>query len=252
MNQEEIKKINSLKQAKYRRQHGLFLVEGTHGVAELLKSRWEIKSLILASEARQTGKFSALLKLAVGRRVPLHVVTRRIFEKLTSIENPQGILAVAKVPKIDPGKLANEERIVIADGISDPGNLGTIVRTAVAFGYAGVITTAGSADLFGDKTVRATQGALFSIVPINHLDTASIIKKLKSTHKFYALTPDAGTAVSAAVPSGRLALIVGAEAHGIGKELLDAADYRIGIPMDKKVESLNAAVSAAIAMYELS
>jgi len=252
MNQREIRKIASLKLAKYRREYGRFLVEGIHGVTELLKSDWEADSLIATPEAMKSGRLASVLKLASERDMKTEVATARELEKMASTKTPQGVVAVAVIPAVDLKGIKKIARIVVADGIADPGNLGTIIRTAAAFGFKGLITTPGSADIFGDKAVRAAQGALFSVIPFNHLETVVIAMNLKRTHKFYALTPRSNTAIWSIKEAPRSVLIVGAEAAGVSRELLEVADCEVSIPMTGPIESLNAAVSAGIAMFALS
>jgi TrmH family RNA methyltransferase len=252
MNQNEIRKIASLKLAKYRREYGKFLAEGIHSVTELLKSDWQVDSLIATPEALESGRLAKVLQLASERNIKTEIATARQLEKMAATKTPQGVMAVTIIPAADLKGLEKIARIVVADGIADPGNLGTIIRTAAAFGFRGFITTPGSADIFGDKAVRATQGALFSVIPFNHLESAVIIRKLKRTHKFYALMPRSNTAIGQIKAALRSALIVGAEAAGVSKELLEVADSEVSIPMSGPIESLNAAVSAGIAMFELS
>lgn len=252
MNQNELKKIASLDQGKYRKKHGLFSVEGTHGVAELLKSGWRVERLIATNEAAQSAEIMPLLEIASGKGIPLDTIKAREFARLVSTETPQGILAVARLPRNNPGQLTTLGRVVVADGVSDPGNLGTMARTALAFGFEGLATTPGSADLFNPKTIRGSQGALFHLSLAGHIEAADLVEVLKPSFKILALTADANTELAAVKPSGKVALVVGAEIAGVGEMFLKAADYQVRIPMAGRVESLNAAVAAAIAMYELS
>jgi RNA methyltransferase, TrmH family len=250
MNQNEIKKVSSLTQGKYRKEYGLFLAEGIHVVEELLKSSWAIQLLVVSHEAADSGNLKSLIDATTRRRVKVEAVTRIIFDKLTTTDTPQGILAVAKLPPNDPGRLISQNRILIADGVSDPGNLGTMIRTAAAFGFGGFVTTPGSADIFNPKTVRATQGALFHLVVANHLSYEDIASKLKMSHRIYALSAEATADLQSVKPAVKSALVVGAEISGVSREILKIADQIIRIPMSGPVESLNAAVAAGIAMYE--
>ncbi|OGC95650.1 MAG: hypothetical protein A2W25_17580 [candidate division Zixibacteria bacterium RBG_16_53_22] len=252
MTQSEIKKAASLAHSKYRKKHGLFLVEGIHSVTELLKSGWQTESLIVAAEAEQNAQVAALLGLARGRRLIIHKVTRKIFEHIAATESPREIMAVARIPESELPKVASKPRILIADQIADPGNLGTIIRSARAFGFDGIISTAGSADIYNPKVVRATQGALFHVTQAEHATAREIISTVKPTHKFYSLVPHGGEDPVSLRPAARFALIVGAEAAGVSPELAAVSDLRLTIPMPGGAESLNAAVSAAIAMYAFS
>jgi RNA methyltransferase, TrmH family len=251
MNQNELKKIASLAQTKYRKEYGLFIVEGLHGVSELAKSPWKIANIIATHEAALSEEFLPLFEMLNRRQIPIERVSQKEFVRLTSTETPQGIMAVVDLPEVNLERFRTLSRIVIADGIADPGNLGTIIRSAVAFGFEGLITSPGSADIFSPKTVRATQGALFSIIVANHVVTQEIITELKASHKFYALTTHTGADINSIQVSPKMVLIVGAEIAGISKSMLAAADIKTRIPMIGPVESLNAAMAATIAMYQL-
>jgi RNA methyltransferase, TrmH family len=250
MNQNEIKKVSSLAHGKYRKEYGLFLAEGTHVIEELLKSSWEIQVIIVSHEAADSGDLNSLLDTASRHRMPIETVNRIIFDKMATTDTPQGILAVIKLPRNDPGALIPKNRILIADGVSDPGNLGTMIRTAAAFGFGGFITTPGSADIFNPKTVRAAQGALFHLTVANHLGYEEIAGKLKMSHKIYALSAEATIDLKSVKPAIKSALVVGAEISGVSREISKMADQILRIPMSGRVESLNAAVAAGIAMYE--
>ncbi|HBC46991.1 MAG TPA: hypothetical protein DEO84_12730 [candidate division Zixibacteria bacterium] len=250
MNQNEIKKISSLSHGKYRKQYGLFVVEGAHVIAELLKSDWEIESLLITYEAMDS--FEPLVEAAKQRRIPVEALNQKIFTKLSDTESPQGILAVVRLPKPDLGRLISQKKILIADGVTDPGNLGTMVRTAAAFGFGGFITTPGSADIFAPKTVRATQGAMFHLAVANHVDYGDIANKIEPSHKLYCLSANASADLKEFKPAAKMALVVGAEIAGVNDKLSAIADQMLRIPMSGPVESLNAAVAAGIAMYEFS
>ena len=252
MNQNDLKKIASLAQTKYRKKHGLFIVEGLHSVSELAKSSWKIAYIIATHENALSAELSPLLEILNRRQIPVERVSEKEFSRLASTETPQGIMAVVDLPEVNLGQFRALKRIIIADGIADPGNLGTIIRSTVAFGFEGLITTPGSADIFNPKTVRATQGALFSIIVANHAETPDIIAELKSSHKFYALTTHTGIDIKSIQANPKIVLIVGAEINGISEPLLAATDIKTRIPMTGPVESLNAAMAASIAMYQLN
>lgn len=252
MNEKEIKKITSLSQGKFRHKYGLFLVEGPHLVHELLRSDWHIKNIIISRKESYSKNIKDILEMAAAKRVAVQTVEERPFEKLSTTQTPQGVLAVAPIPQMALERILSEERIIVLDGISDPGNLGSIIRTAAAFGFRGLVTTAGSADIYSPKVVRATQGAIFRLAFAEHLIPAEVIENLKIGHKIYALSPHKGAEINAIETSGKMALVVGAEISGVDPLFLKAAHQLIRIPMTGQVESLNAAVAAGIAMYKFS
>ena len=251
MNQNQLKKIASLSHGKYRKIHGLFLVEGAHAVSELLKSSWQVETIIITHLSGKESEIANILKAAITKAIPVDTLNQQIFEKLATTDTPQGIMAVARLWFPDPAGMSGHQRVLIADGISDPGNLGTMIRTAAAFGFDSLLTTPGSADIFSPKTVRAAQGALFSLIPYSHINPSEFIDRIKTTHSLIALTAQANSEIQDLKKSSKMALIVGAEIRGIGETLLNAADFKVRIPISKEVESLNAAIAAGIAMFAL-
>jgi TrmH family RNA methyltransferase len=252
MNEKEIKKLTSLAYSKYRQKHGLFLVEGAHSVAELLKSQWDVETLILTRQAEESGIAAHSFPINLDKRIPVQIISERTLKRLSSTDAPQGVLAVARIPIPDLERISSVRRIIIADGVRDPGNLGTIIRTAAAFGFEAFITTLSTADVFSPKVVRSSQGAIFSLMIAAHIDNKTLVNSLRESHIFYALTPRAEMELPSLKIAPRFALIIGAEIAGVSPELLAAVDFRVGIAMPGPIESLNAAVAAGIALYEFS
>jgi TrmH family RNA methyltransferase len=243
MNQNLIKKYSSLRYKKYRKKYRLFLAEGYHLVEELLKSDWKIES-VLTSNIQRYKELEGLKKIG-----SLELVNPSVINKIADTSTPQDILAVVEIPSPPDSGYDIEGHVVIADRIKDPGNLGTIIRTARAFGFDAVVSTSTSADIFNPKTVRATQGAMFRIKILYSLKVALLENFLKPTHTFYALDPGGDKDVDNIQPADRSALIIGSEIEGIDDSLLALADYRIKIPQSDTVDSLNAAVAGGIAMH---
>ncbi len=215
-------------------------------VQEFLAFQWPIELLAATKDAIDD------LQIKIPAQIPLEIVTKKIFTKISDTQSPQGILAMIKMPENNIDKVLTFDRIIIADGVSDPGNMGTIIRTAAAFGFKGLITTPGSADVYNPKVVRASQGLMAQISTISHLDHASIIARLKYSHQIYALSLNCKNDLDSVKITEKLALTIGAEIKGVSKEFIDAANYLVRIPMTKSTESLNAAMAAGIAMYRFS
>jgi len=243
MNIKTVKKYASLSQRKYRDKWQLFLAEGKHIVEELLKSDWEIDS-ILTSESKTLEKLDFEEKA-----VNCELVKQDVINKIATTKTPQEILAVVRIPQNQRHDIPATRRVIITDGIKDPGNMGTIIRTARAFDFDLVITTENSVDLYNPKVVRASQGAIFGIGLLAGLPAARIAELLKSGHLIYALTPDGDTDINQIRPKKNCALIIGTEIEGVSKTLLDNCHHLIRIPHSRDVESLNAAVAAGIAMF---
>lgn len=235
--------FSSLAHAKYRRMHGLFLVEGAHAVEELLKSTWKVESVM-------TSDPDAYSDLIAGtHHTRMEQVSQNDLNRIATTSTPQGILAVAGIPENDLKNIPLHDRILIADGLKDPANMGTIIRTAAAFGFGTFITTAGSVDIFNPKVVRATQGAMFTIDIAQRKIIKDITGRLHRSHTIYALSAGGDADLRKIRIDRRAALIVGAEVDGVSEQFLKASHYKVRIPISKRVESLNAAVAAGIAMY---
>lgn len=222
---------------KYRDASGKYVAEGFNCLSDMPRDAGPERFFC-------TGRVQARASaLAERHGVPILTVSGEVMEALSGTESPAGILAVMRKPS--PRPLSGD--CVVLDGISDPGNAGTIVRTAVSAGFSDVVF-ADSVDPWSPKTVRAAAGALFRV---NVIETAreSLPALLEGYEKICA---DAGGENAfGLVPSGRTALIVGGEAHGLSAVSRGMADVTASVPMSGGMESLNAAVAAGILMYVL-
>lgn len=243
MNQKRLKILRSLSHSRFRRLHRLFLVEGEHAVEELLKSSWPVES-VMAVDDPAFGKLKSL-----KRGISLELVSKKILDRIATTGTPQDILAVAHIPEIDLAAVGECQKIIIADGIKDPGNMGTIIRTAESFGFGAVATTAGSVDVFNPKVVRATQGSMFHMKIAQRVRTRDIIDKISRSHTLYSLIPNGEIDIRRLRISPRSALVIGSEIHGVSQDLLSASAYAVRLPISGRSESLNAAVAAGIAMF---
>ena len=239
-----VQRLRSLKDAKARREAGLFLVEGEKMIREALGCGLNLKEL-----AAEEAHADFALEVCGGARG--FIVTRSLLETICDTRTPQGVCAAFELP--EPVALEKlPERIVALDGVQDPGNLGTIWRTADAAGFQALLLGAGGADPLSPKVQRAAMGSGFR-VPFCHapeLAEALIVLRKRgyrvfasdlSGADFYA-RPDAGE---------KFVLVIGNEARGISAAVREAADCRVKLPMRGGAESLNAAVAAGIMMYEL-
>lgn len=230
----KIKHIQKLiRDRKYRYQQAQFVAEGYRQ----LEGAVNISGLYLSSSARMPE-----LDIEPDR---VHIVDHKIFDRLADTENSQGILAVCALEC--ENTLDRNKRYVLLDGLQDPGNAGTIIRTAVAFGYDGVIVTVGCADPFSPKVVRAAMGALFQCA-IVLLDDLSVLQE----HCVIAADLD-GQDIASVQPETAYILAIGSEARGLSPELRPWVSRTVTIPFNNRaVNSLNAAVAAGIVMYELN
>ena len=231
-----IKEIVSLKDRKGRREHGLFIVEGIKQVHEACTAGAEISQII------QAESFSGLAEI---EGLPVTVVSDGVFGKLSDEVSPQGILALLRIPDCTP--LPPRENCLLLDGVSDPGNLGTIIRTANAAGY-GEIYLRNCADPFSPKCVRAAMSGIFFVRP--YIGDAEILRVLQGLPLICA--DMSGEDVFHFIPPEKYCLVIGNEANGVSGELRRLCEYTVKIPMRPTCESLNAGVSAGILMYELA
>ena len=236
VNNKHIKEIARLKDKKYRDTQDVFLIETKHLVLEAYKEG-RIKELILEKDEI----FPIDIK-------PLYV-TKNVLKKLSSLESAPNVMAVVyknkKTPQVG-------ERVLILDRIQDPGNLGTIIRSAVAFNIDTIICSKDTVDIYNPKVLRASQGMLFH-VPILFENTEKIIKELKEKdYKIIGTKVTNGHDVRDSKIYSHFALIIGNEGQGISKEIDELCDEYWYIKMNENCESLNASVAASILLYEIN
>ena len=231
LNNEKIKYYTKLNDKKYRKSEKLFIAAGEHLVTEALKKNIVKEILLLNGEENVYGDVT--------------YVTSDILKKVSDLTNYPKVLAICYI-KDD---LKIEGNVVALDNIKDPGNLGTIIRSAVAFNYGTILLSEECVDVYNSKVVRATEGMLFN-VNIVTCDLFSTLLKLKeSGYKIYGT--DVVNGESPAYESNKHVLIIGSEARGMSNSIREICDKNLYIKMNDKCESLNAGVSASILMYEL-
>jgi TrmH family RNA methyltransferase len=245
----QVKLYTSLNHKKYREQYGLFIADGPHLVQTVIGSGWKIEKIIITRD-----KLDLIEKLNLPAEHLLHCPSAK-FNKIAPSQTPQGILAVVKIPDITQNidhLIKSARRVVTCDNVSDPGNLGTIIRTAAAFGYDLVACVGNCAEIYNPKTIRATQGGLFAI-PVFKIDTAAeFLKLFLDQFNLIALSGKAKKPMSKAPRIKRPVLVVGGETAGISPEIETRADFHFRIEQTDKIESLNVAVAAGVAMYKFS
>lgn len=233
-----IKETASLKEKKGRRELGLFLVEGRKMATECQKSRLEIERVFLSESYTGENPFPENLTVRVSDEV---------FRYLSDEKTPQGILCRVKTPDTTP--VLPTGRCLLLDGVSDPGNLGTILRTANASGYEQVYLTPDCADPFSPKTVRASMSGVF-FTSVYQGARADLLQILQDTP--IVIADMNGESVFTFTPPTKFALVIGNEGNGVSDEVRARASHTVKIPMRETQESLNAGVSAGIIMYILN
>ena len=232
-----IKETAALKEKKGRKETGLFLVEGRKMAKECQKSDFEIERVFVAESYEGEVDFPEEVVIRVSDDV---------FRHLSDEKTPQGILCRVRIP--DTPLTAPKGKCLLLDGVADPGNLGTILRTANAAGYVEAYLTKECADPFSPKSVRASMSGVF-FTKIYRAERTEILSVLKEIPILIA--DMGGSNVFSYLPPKQFALVIGNEANGVSNEVKQAAFHTIKIPMQDTQESLNAAVSAGIIMYVL-
>ena len=247
-----IKEVRALKNKNDREEKKLFFIEGTRFVAEAMKENSDIKYIIVSDTFLSNTATSDLMRVTDDMAITSYTVPDSLFGSITDTKTPQGILAVLALERKQlKDAVLSKGLLIILDTIKDPGNMGTIIRTADAAGCAGVIVPEGCVDVFNPKVLRSTMGSVFH-VPIYHC--GSIAEAMNITRKqgflLCASHLEGSVSLYEADLSGQAALIIGSEAEGISPETAKNSDLLIKIPMEGRAESLNASVAAGVMIFE--
>ena len=246
---EIIKKIRKLKEKKYRDANNEYLIEGIKLIKEAVEEKAKIKLIVVCEESIEDGDIDQKLLYEIAKYDCIYV-NKKVFSILTDVQNPQGILAVIEKKNNEENINYKEDIIVVLDGIQDPGNLGTILRTIDSVGLSQVIVSKETADSYNPKVVRSTMGAIFRVNVIESEDLLQTLKNLKK-HKYKIMATSLETNNSIYdVEYNKKVIVIGNEANGVSKNVLEYADEKIKIPMLGKTESLNASVATSIILYE--
>jgi TrmH family RNA methyltransferase len=242
-----IKHVKKLKEKKYRLDNSAFLIEGFRFVEEALNSNYEVQNTFIDEEVMN--KLPVELLESIKKKSRLSIVKHSLFKELCNTENPQGIAAVVNIKKYDI--TATEGFYVLADKVQDPGNMGTIIRTAHAAGAQGVIYTKGTVDIYNEKTLRSTMGSIFHI-PVIEDNSLSVMRSLKEEgFKIIVSTLDTNSNFFSVDLKGNSIICIGNEGNGISDEVMSMADIKLKIPMPGGAESLNVSVASGIMIYEI-
>lgn len=234
---DKVKKWRKLQKRRDRMNSGTFLVEGYHLIEEAWKSDWDIQEIIVQQDSEVP---------AWCKDFSVVEVSDIVFNHIAQTKTPQGIAAVIAMAR---PTMITGNYVLLIDAIQDPGNLGTMIRTADAAGFDAVLLGDGTVDLYNDKVIRSTQGSLFHI-PILQVNIPEKISQLKADgFDIWATSLTNAKTYHTLEVSKKVALIVGNEGAGIQESLLLAADTVVTIPIHGKAESLNVSVAAGILMY---
>jgi len=245
--------IRDLQRRKARERRGLVVAEGRRLVADALAGGAPVRAVLAADDVAATA-LAELLDRARAAGVAVEVAPRRDFDALADTDTPSGVLAVVEwAPRTlaDVRPAPGAAVVLVLDAVQDPGNVGTMVRTAFALGASCAVALDGTADLRGAKVLRSAMGALFRL-PVAQAHAAEFVAFLgEQGIELWAATMDGGPVGARAAVPERVALAVGNEGGGIRPELLERATRRVAVPMRRDAESLNAAVAAGILLNQV-
>ncbi len=238
LSKNRIKELIKLHQKKYREETGLFIVEGLKSVEELIEKEIEIIDIFSTKEIAISHKYS--------------IIKEEIMKKLVTTSSPCEILAIARKKNYSKQEISQANKVILLEEISDPGNLGTIIRSAAAFGIEAIILYGDCVDLYSSKVIRSTAGNFLKI-PIIGLKTKNDIKDIFPSHTIVAtaLSKENNIEIRDCAQLDKYIIMFGSEAKGLSKELLEITNKNIKLEMTNNVESLNLSISASIVLYEL-
>lgn len=248
-----IKDIKALHQKKYRDAQRLYFVEGIRFVNDAIDNGQTIDRAVISESLEKVNGGNAIIAKLTKICSDVFCVPDKLFKEVSDTQSPQGVLAVLKKQATELDKAINSGKaVIVLEGLQDPGNVGTIIRTADAAGASAVLMTKGCVDVYSPKVLRSTMGSVFHLPIVEDLDIAETIQLLKNNgYKVIASHLQGQNNYYDEDLTGKSAIIVGNEANGISELTAAMSDKLVRIPMPGKAESLNASVAAAIMIYEL-
>lgn len=242
--------FQKLLQKKYRQLGKQFLVEGTHLVQEALASEWSIDALLVTQGYMSKEEYSAIARQASKKNILVNEVTDRELEKLSDAVTSQGIVGIVRQKDVDVEsvlKRSGKQSLVVAlDGVADPGNVGTIIRTCDWFGVTGILLSTDTVELYNPKVVRATMGSIFHLPIIADADLSNMLPRMKKEGMTILAASLEGKSMFDVRPlPERAVLLFGNEARGVSAELQRYVSENVTIPRFGKAESLNVASACA-------
>jgi len=244
---EYIKEIKKLQEKKYRDLYKKFIVEGNRIIEDAIKENANIETIVICEDCVKNLDKKLMYEIA---KYNCLYVSEKVFNSLTDVTNPQGILAVVSINRNKNKIEYLDDIIVVLDGIQDPGNLGTILRTVDSADLKQIIVSENTADCYNPKVVRSTMGGIFRV---NVIKSDNLVKDLfeikKQGFDVVVSSLDAEKSVYD-IKFSKKVIVIGNEANGVSKDIMEIADIKAKIPMLGKTESLNASVAAGIFIYE--
>ncbi len=232
---------------------GCFAIEGVRSLEEAIRSSVRFRAVFFTdADDAATRHLTQRLLEQIGHKVETYLVPAKLFHEAVTTDSPQGVAALVhrKESGLDDALRVQPTLLVVAAGLQDPGNLGTILRSAEAFGAGGVVLTEGTVSVYNPKTVRATAGSIFRL-PVMTTKLADLISHLRERGiQLFATSSHKGTPLHEAPLHQPSALFIGNEGAGLARDIITKMDATLAIPQARPVESLNAGIAASIILYE--
>lgn len=243
-----VKNAAKLSERKYRQQSGMFVLEGIKLVQELLDSNWQIETVFVEQNLPLTAEFKTQL---LEKSANMYYVTKGIIDKISDVPSAQGIIAVAHIFSQPIPAFTQHSSILVLENIQDPGNIGTIIRTAVATGSDAIIVTPDCADIYSPKVVRSSMGGILRI-PILTMEIAAALDFVKKNEfQIYTTSLKDADNLYTKQLTEKTAIVLGNEASGVSAYAFSQSTNKIFIPQIGKIESLNVSIAAGVIMYEI-
>ena len=244
----QMKEITALlKKSKERKEKKAFVIEGRKMFEEICQDKTKVIKAYFAESYVNAGYAEEAMK-----EVPYEIVADSVFNSMAETVTPQGVLAIVRMPEYSlEDMISDAGTLVLLENLRDPGNLGTIIRTAEAAGVSGVILSKESVDIYNPKVIRSTMGAVYRVPFLYVDDFLALLQDLRARElRLLAAHLKGKKTFDKADYSGKVGILIGNEANGLSEEASELANEKVLIPMAGSVESLNAAVAAALLMYE--
>lgn len=249
-----IKHAKSLSMKKYRDISGQYLIEGIKLMREAYLNDIGLDMVFISSDIVENEEIKSIADICNKKGISTHEIDNRIFKEISETESSQGIIGIAKKKYYNLHDILESKTVnlIVLDEVQDPGNVGTIIRTADACDFNGVILSKGCVDIYNSKAVRATMGSLFHLPIVTNIEIEEIMNIFdKADVNTIGADPHDGISCFDLDYKDKNAIIIGNESSGLSKIVKDRVEGKANIPMPGRAESLNAAVAASILMYEI-
>lgn len=247
---ELVKNIKKLKEKKYRDAYNKYIIEGVKLIEEAIQEKADIENIVICEDCMGDNNcIDKKLMYEIAKNNCIYVDSK-VFNTITDVSNPQGILAVVKRSEKNNKINYNEDIIIVLDGIQDPGNLGTILRTVDSANLKQIVISKETADVYNPKVVRSTMGAIFRVNIIKSENIINDLISMKENGYKIVVTSLQTTDSIYDINYMKKVIVIGNEANGVSEQVKEIADNKVKIPMLGKTESLNASVATGIMIYE--